>query len=569
MTEALSIAEIKEQLYEFFRTHFPTPAHLLNWLDDDLLSNKYSLHKWQSLTHTKYFSITATESYTQENPLELCIRAVNGSGKDEKVITAFVLHFLATNKDALCVLTSASGQQLKTQTEKYLRRYSTILNAKLSNMFKLEETYEFFVTQQRSIKCEFTDGDCVMFATDEAGKAEGFHPTRSGAKFAIIVNEGKSIEEPIWEALSRCNGFTHWIEISSPGRPDGHFFRTCTSTRIRTTSNGTEENAVVQIVVTANDCPHLGGKQYVDRLVDVYGSRDHYMVKSMVDADFSSAEEQVVISYDKYNRLLKYQHNCEHLPSLHNDAGLDLAFGGDEICMQVRNGNKHVATEKLISKDTNVICNTIHAWILKHNLEHGRIYADAGGLGEPIISLLRGPAYAHKNIISLKNNYTAKNENAYKNLGTEMWFEIAKLIEEQEIILKDDDILRKQICNRYYKINSDNTSQLESKQHARGKGRPSPDRADALALCFYKYTTPAVSAKRKATHLRLVDLANSKILTAPTIGKFIRESSTNSQLQKYMAVNGIVNARTSSRVAERGAIKLELQQAMRNIFGNN
>jgi len=410
-----SLDDIYKALREFFITNFPTPAHLLAWIDNDLNEGKYSLHKWQASLHSEHFSIEKTKQFTATSPLELCIKAVNGSGKDEKVITPFVLHFLATNQESSVVLTSASGQQLKTQTEKYLRRYCTILNAKLSALFNLEETYEFFIIQQRYFKCVFTSAECILFATDEEGKAEGYHPTISGAKFAIIVNEGKSIAEPIWEALSRCNGFTHWIEVSSPGRPDGHFFRTCTSTR--TTSSGA--NAVIKVVVVSDDCPHLGGEDYIKRLVEIYGSRDHYMVKSMVDADFSSADEQVVITYDIYNRLLAYQINTEHIADTKNCGGLDLAFGGDEIRLQVRNGNKHLGGESLISKDTSVICNTINRWIIKWNLQTSVVYTDAGGLGAPIVSLLRGQ-YGLKCITPINNQWSAKNGIAYKNLGVEI-----------------------------------------------------------------------------------------------------------------------------------------------------
>lgn len=555
--------EVKEYLYKFFRENFPTPAHLLAWMDDGIANGEYNLYQWQASTHVKYFSVEANDRYTALAPLELCMKAVNGSGKDEKVIAPFVLHFLGCNKSSLVVLTSASAQQLKTQTEKYLARYVTILNSKLSKLLGLEVNYEFFTHKQRVVQCNFTQGDCFLFATDEEGKAEGYHPTISGAKMAIIVNEGKSIKEEIWEALSRCNGFTHWIEVSSPGKPDGHFFRTCTSTR---TKDDNKTMAVEQIVVTSSMCPHLGGENYIKRLVEIYGSRDHYMVKSMVDADFSSNDEQVVISYDKYNNLQKYLGSIEWLPEMHNTGGLDLAFGGDEIVLQIRNGNKHLGTETLLSKDTNVICDTIKRWLEKWHLTKSPVYADAGGLGEPIISLLRGFQYGFKNIIPIKNNSVANNVLAYNNLGCEMWFNFNKILENVEIILIDEDILRRQICNRYYKLDADNIAHLESKQQARSKGRKSPDRADALMLCFHKYVTPKIKQykQEKAKHFSSIVSAH-KPLSVPTIKSLIAKVNQKEDRLRYMQNSGIILATRETIIKSRGEIKLEIKQAMENI----
>jgi hypothetical protein len=293
------------------------------------------------------------------------------------------------------------------------------------------------------------------------------------------------------------------------------------------------------------------------------------MVKSMVDADFSSADEQVVVTYDKYNRLLQYQINCEHIIDTRNIGGLDLAFGGDEIRLQVRNGNKHLGGESLVSKDVNIICDTIHRWFVKWNLQKSPVYADASGLGEPIISMLRGPLYNYKNIIPIKNNWTPNNANAYKNLGTEMWFALEKLIAEQEIILKDDDILRKQLCNRYYKINSDNTSQLESKQQAKAKGRPSPDRADALVLCFHRYKTPAVKKAQDTRFKSIQELAKSRLIGIPSIKKLILNNRDRHSAQEYMNKAGIKDARRGNRKLEIGDLRLEIKQTLQQIYGNN
>jgi hypothetical protein len=84
------------------------------------------------------------------------------------------------------------------------------------------------------------------------------------------------------------------------------------------------------------------------------------------------------------------------------------------------------------------------------------------------------------------NQTRALNTQRYANRGAELWFTIKRLVEERLILLpKDDTTLRNQLTNRYFsQSNTNGKILLESKQEARAKGRPSPDRADAVALAF-------------------------------------------------------------------------------------
>jgi hypothetical protein len=69
-----------------------------------------------------------------------------------------------------------------------------------------------------------------------------------------------------------------------------------------------------------------------------------------------------------------------------------------------------------------------------------------------------------------------------------MWFEFGKLLETNEIWLMGDDKQKTQLATRFHKP-FDGKHKLESKLQARAAGRPSPDRADALVLCFSNYKT--------------------------------------------------------------------------------
>lgn len=512
--------EIKAQIFAFICDTFKNPAELLAFIDDDLNNGTYTLHEWQKRIHIDTFG----KQYVSTAPLDLCIRAVNGSGKDEKVIAPAALFLIATNRAARVVITSASARQVADQTEKYISRFGNEFNKKLTRLFGLgDKVVEFFIVQKRKIVCTFADNsEILLFATDEPGQAEGYHPMKAGGVFAMIINEAKNITQEMWMAFLRCNGYTHWIEVSSPGKQDGHFYDKSTSINPR----------IVQYVVTADDCPHLGGQIYRDTILAEVKSEEHPYYRGVINCEFTISDgELLVIDAYKYNRLIKFQHLCEHHKSVNNNAGLDLAFGGDEICLQVRNGNKHIGAEYLKSKDTLHICLTIVKWLQKWDLYNtpGKIYTDAGGLGDVIISLLQ-KQYGIRNIVRMQNNWPSSNETAYSNLGAEMWFSFEKLVEAQEIIIQNEDVLKNQLCNRHYKINLDTSCQLESKPQARSKGRKSPDRADALVLCFHNYKSKRVTKEReekKAEYDKLRSTNNWR----PTIENIIKKRM-NSDLAK-------------------------------------
>jgi hypothetical protein len=123
----------------------------------------------------------------------------------------------------------------------------------------------------------------------------------------------------------------------------------------------------------------------------------------------------------------------------------------------------------------------------ENGLDHpeAKVYADAGGLGKPIIDHLRSKGWM--NIRYVLNQAKAYEYRVYGNRGTEMWFNFGKFLELGEIWLVDDVRLTNQLATRYYRILDGKTHKLESKLQARASGRPSPDRADSVVLAFSDY----------------------------------------------------------------------------------
>lgn len=453
-----------------------SPYELLMLLDEGLRTGRDKLHPWQKQILMDF----ADGDRTDSAPYQALVRACNGSGKDKYVIAPCVVWLCMRYKRARCVVTSSSGKQLDSQTCTYIDLLCNEANRVIGPIWKLNYRY---------YECLATGSPVECFATDEAGKAEGFHPLESGCKMALFMSEAKTVPDEVNTAFNKCTGYTHRVHVSTPGLPLGHFFEYCNRSPERKNFKSVRDcNPVdyVQYHVTAYDCSHLS-KVYIEQMKrDLPGGEFGAAFRSQVMAEFGTTDEMVVIPSTFIWRAvndIKVGHHPEPYPT----GGLDLSAGGDETVFCVRNGNKQLACIPFRFQDTQMTVEFLEQKFSQYGFKHpqARIWADAGGLGRPIIDQLRQRGWA--NIRYVLNQERAFRDTTYKNRGTEMWFNFAKLLEGGEVWLLNDDKQNRQLAARYYKISTSNIHQLESKLEARSKGHPSPDRGDALVLCYCDY----------------------------------------------------------------------------------
>jgi hypothetical protein len=89
---------------------------------------------------------------------------------------------------------------------------------------------------------------------------------------------------------------------------------------------------------------------------------------------------------------------------------------------------------------------------------------------------------------------SAKDKDKYPNTISEMWFEFKELIDKEEIQIPDDRELLQQLTSRRYTFDTRGRRIVESKDDFKKRYGKSPDKADALLLCFYNnYSTIGIS----------------------------------------------------------------------------
>lgn len=185
---------------------------------------------------------------------------------------------------------------------------------------------------------------------------------------------------------------------------------------------------------------------------------------------------------------------AHELPEL----GVDVArYGSDNSNLYARRGPQVLRRESYAKQGTmetvgrvlrmlDALC--AEAATRGEHLEAKRlaIKVDDDGLGGGVTDRLRELGY---NVVAVSFGERALSPDDYFNRGAEMWFHVARRAERGRLdlrVLADDvyERLSKELLARHYKIQSDRTLRVESKDDLRKRLGRSPDDADALALAF-------------------------------------------------------------------------------------
>jgi len=387
----------------------------------------------------------------------VALRAANGSGKTSTVISAILIWHALVYPRSIAVTTAGVFRQVESQLWPSLRNH----------IAKLGGAWEVTSGEIRYLHPNGNTSRIIGYSATDPGRAEGWHAEdHEYHPLLMVVDEAKTVADPLFEAISRCQP-TRLLIASSPGGTSGAFYRAFTK----------EANMWQKHAVTAFDCPHITQAQ-IDEVTQRYGEK-HPLTRSMIYGEFVDIGlESLVIS-------LTQLQNCYNTPPRFKPgvriAGVDFAAGGDQNVICISDGNKILPMIAWREKDTMAAVGRFIVEFKKAGLEANNIYADASGMG-----MVMCDALAESGWVVNRVNFgaTAYDNNAYTNRSAEMWYGMAKKIEDAEIILPEDEDLTAQLTCRRTITNSKGKLGVESKDSMRARGIASPDRADALALCL-------------------------------------------------------------------------------------
>jgi len=393
----------------------------------------------------------------EQRDCRVALRAANGSGKTSTVIASILIWHALVFPRSIAVTTAGVFRQVESQLWPSLRNH----------IAKLGGAWEVTSGEIRYLHPNGNTSRIIGYSATDPGRAEGWHAEdHEYHPLLMVVDEAKTVADPLFEAISRCQP-TRLLIASSPGGTSGAFYRAFTK----------EANMWSKHAVTAFDCPHITQTQ-IDEVIQRYGEK-HPLTRSMIYGEFVDIGlESLVIN-------LTQLQNCYNTPPRFKPgvriAGVDFAAGGDQNVICISDGNKILPMIAWREKDTMSAVGRFIVEFKKAGLEANNIYADASGMG-----MVMCDALAESGWVVNRVNFgaTAYDNNAYTNRSAEMWYNMAKKIEDAEIILPEDEDLTAQLTCRRTITNSKGKLGVESKDSMRARGIASPDRADALALCL-------------------------------------------------------------------------------------
>ncbi len=136
--------------------------------------------------------------------------------------------------------------------------------------------------------------------------------------------------------------------------------------------------------------------------------------------------------------------------------------------------------------DTMQLAGWVAAAIQEHQPD--QVMIDEVGVGAGVVDRLREQGFRVKGINVARS---ARQSRLFANLRAEGYWHLRELFESGQVVLPVDNQLMGELAAMRYSYDSQGRILMESKDDLRGRGLPSPDRADALMLAFLEPTAKA------------------------------------------------------------------------------
>lgn len=392
-------------------------------------------------------------------------RTCNGAGKTTVIIPTAVLWFMTMFPRGKVVITSGVERQVRGQLFPALHAHKSRLEGWKFNDADI-------TAPNGSIAIGFSTNDGQRFEGWHGNKDALFEFFKHDGPLMIIVDEGKSVAQTIYDAIDRCT-YQRLLIASSCGGSIGEFYRSHTS----------NARFYKTFQIPTSHCPHADHTKNRELIIK-RGINDP-LVRSKVFAEFMEGVEGTVI---KMAWIIRNRETPPAFIDGEQRVFCDFAAGGDENVIAYRRGNRVRIVAAWREKDTMRACGEFIDHFRRMGITPDscpKICAgDGGGLGKPMLDRLAQLGWHLQRV----HNNSKPRDAAYGNHASETWNEGAKDIEHNRVILENiDDTTAAQLTERTGYTNGDKLC-VEAKEDMKARGLDSPDRADAILGALRKST---------------------------------------------------------------------------------
>jgi phage terminase large subunit len=310
--------------------------------------------------------------------------------------------------------------------------------------------------------------------------ASGLHETN----LLIIVDEASAVGNVILEGfndtLSKPNN--KLVLISNATRTDGFFFDT--------------HNKLARYwccrAYSSEDSPFCD-KEEIKQLESNYGrDHDNYLVSVLGEFPRGTSNSFITLA----DAMAAVNRDIKNIDSS-VELGVDVARMGDDltaICWREGYDVRPMITraKSKIPETCELVLSTVKS--IRRELGYKdiiRVKVDDTGVGGGLSDLLE--LDRENNIEVIKCNFGGKGDDHYYNEASQMWGTLRDVI--TKIRLPNDDKLIRELAARRWGPADNGKIKIESKKDFKADYGASPDRADALVLCFARKQSERVVLK--------------------------------------------------------------------------
>jgi phage terminase large subunit len=442
------------------------------------------------------------------------VKACHGVGKTFTLAVG-TLWWLARYPEGIVLTTSPTQRQVRTQL--------------WSEIHRLVEGAKVPYPQLKTTELKFRDDNnfAIGFSTNQAENFQGYH----GKYVLIIADEAPGIESGIWDAVAgvMAGGKVHVVMAGNPTIPSGAFFDAFTRERglwncftiDAFDSPNLEGLSIEQLLrldpaeggpLDRNPFPYLATKRWVYDQYRVWwhgsdSSSPNWL--SRVLARFPDQAQDALIKMIWLEQAKKrtLQNPVCDPGSGPLVAGVDVGGGEAEtvvyLCECKHDRRRIIRMGAWRGEDTRgQVVNFLNEFRSRLSV----VRVDAIGVGHNFGLHLRDCRFPVEliNVGMACESKPQWGENdparRFVNLKASFYQELADAFERDQVEGLTDETTIGQLAGLRYEIDSQGRMKIESKEKARERGVPSPDRAEALMLALgeapreYAYT-PAYAAR--------------------------------------------------------------------------
>ena len=375
----------------------------------------------------------------------VAVKSGNGLGKDYCAAVA-VLWFLYCHDPAIVLSTAPTFRQVRHVLWRQIRRLHRlapdILGGKvLDTRWELAE-----------------DRYAIGLSADTADQFQGFH----SPNMFIVVDEAEGVSDEIYEAVESVmtSASPRLLLIGNPTTVTGAFRRAFYQ----------ERRLYYTVTISALDSPNVKAEKV--------------LISGLTTAEWVEERRE---TWGENNPIYRARILGE-FPDEANEAveteetvlAVDVArFGSDRSVILRRRGNRVEDNQTFQKLDTMQLAGWVVAAIKE--CPPDRMYIDEIGVGAGVVDRLREQGF---NVRGINVARRARQETIFTNTRSEGYWKLRELFASRQIRIPRDSQLMGELAALRYSYDSQGRIYLESKEAMRGRGLPSPDKADALMLAF-------------------------------------------------------------------------------------